>query len=391
MDRQSISAPILRVLYLLAVVGVSWSLGGCTAAPIRPGPDLQVLSRGVTTAQLPRHVGRPEPPAAPGLAAELETSHPQVRHFVNRYQTNMREFIDRSLSRGSKYLDRMTAILTEEGIPTEFAYIPIVESGFRVDARSHAGAVGPWQFIRSTGRSYGLRIDGYVDERQDPEKSTRAAARYLRDLHDRFGDWHLSLAAYNVGEGRIERIRSRQNIDSYWEMTKRGHLPRETSEYVPRCLAAMEIARAPEMYGFEPRANQRSSHDEVYIDRFVELSTLAKLSGTRPATLNELNPALRQGVVPPKGYTVRVPTGSVPQFQAAMARLPRYVTHTVRRGETPVGIARRYGVSARLLMTSNNIRDARRLRVGQRLRIPAPVQQQVAARAPSAESAINQS
>ncbi|MFN8559910.1 MAG: lytic transglycosylase domain-containing protein, partial [Dehalococcoidia bacterium] len=183
---------------------------------------------------------------------DLDVEHPRVQTLVADYQTTKRGTIERALQRGSKYLPGMKSTLREEGVPPEFAYgVPIVESGYSLQATSHAGAVGPWQFIRGTGQRYGLRIDGYVDERRDPEKATRAAARYLRDLYDRFGDWHLALAAYNTGEGNIERIRDNEGCESFWEMRERGYLPSETSEYVPKVLAAMEVARAPKRYGIE--------------------------------------------------------------------------------------------------------------------------------------------
>jgi membrane-bound lytic murein transglycosylase D len=158
----------------------------------------------------------------------------------------------------------MSSILAEEGLPPELVYLPIIESGFRLNAVSPAGAVGPWQFIRGTGKRYGLRIDRYVDERRDPE-GTRAAARYLRDLYDMFEDWHLSLAAYNTGEGNVARVRDTAQTDDYWEMVDRGYLPSETRQYVPRALAAMEIRRLPEEYGFERLEGRPTRYDKVVI------------------------------------------------------------------------------------------------------------------------------
>jgi membrane-bound lytic murein transglycosylase D len=306
----------------------------------------------------------------------FETSHPQVLSFLDKYQTSLRAFLSKALSRGSRYIPEMASILEQEGVPAELAYLPIVESGFRLDAVSRAGAVGPWQFVRATGRRYGLRIDGYVDERRDPEKATRAAARYLKDLYDMFGDWHLSLAAYNTGEGNIARIRDDQKIADYWEMCESGRLPNETSEFVPRFLAAMEIAKAPEDYGFEVDAAEPMSYDEVHVSRSISLRTVARLSGTTLTAVRQLNPALRRGVVPPKGYTLKVPQGTGRRFEVAYARLPqtrplpRGRTHRVRRGETPSSIARRYNLTTGALMRANGIRNPRRLRAGSVLRIP---------------------
>jgi membrane-bound lytic murein transglycosylase D len=308
----------------------------------------------------------------------FDTTHPKVLGFVDLYQTSQRNYMSRSLVRASTYLSDVTTILADEGVPAELAYLPIIESGFQLNAVSRAGAVGPWQFMRMTGRRYGLRIDGYVDERRDPIRSTRAAARYLRDLYDMFGDWHLSLAAYNRGEAAIARVRERQNVSDYWEMTERGYLPRETSEFVPRFIAAMEIARAPEAYGFDVPVGFSQPSEQVHVDRPISLRTVAKLSGTRVGAIEDLNPALQRGVVPPGGYPVRLPSGAGPRFEQTFAALKKEekrqgagtLTHRVRRGETPSSIAGRYKISARALMSANGIRNARQMRVGSVLRIP---------------------
>jgi membrane-bound lytic murein transglycosylase D len=305
-----------------------------------------------------------------------------VQSFVAAFQSELRGTFARSLERGGQYMPKMGSILAEEGVPAELVYLPIIESGFRLNAVSPAGAVGPWQFIRGTGRRYGLRIDRYVDERRDPEKATRAAARYLRDLHSMFDDWHLSLAAYNTGEANVARVRDRAQIDDYWEMIDRGYLPRETREYVPRALAAIEIGTSLEEYGFEkPEARPPARYDRVTIDKSISLKTVAQLSGTSLAEITELNPALCRGVVPPSGYEVRLPKGTRQTFEVAYANLrpaavvaweeaPRYKTHRVRRGETISSIAQRYRVSSAALMRANKIRKGRQLQAGKLLRIP---------------------
>src|SRR5262249_10011013 len=160
-------------------------------------------------------------------------------------------FFTEALSRSGRYVPRMSSILAKEGLPPELAYLPLIESGFRTRAISRAGAVGPWQFIRGTGRRYGLRIDRYVDERRGPVKSTQAAAKYLKDLHEMFGNWHLSLAAYNTGEQNIARILGQGRVQNYWQMSERGYLYEETADFVPEFLAALHIAETPEAYGFD--------------------------------------------------------------------------------------------------------------------------------------------
>jgi membrane-bound lytic murein transglycosylase D len=292
----------------------------------------------------------------------------------------MRSYMQRALDRGSKYLPRIARILVEEGVPTELAYLPIVESGFSIHAVSHAGAVGPWQFIRGTGQRYGLRIDGYVDERRDPEKATRAAARYLRDLYERFGDWHLALAGYNSGEGNIQRIQEWKGCEDFWEMSDRGYLPNETSEFVPRFLAAVEVAMAAQHYGFDVPTAAPTRFDTIEVTRPISLKAVARLSGSDEETIRELNPPLNRGVVPPQGYDIRLPKGTRQQFELALASYREPVTvalppraarsHKVRRGDTLASIAQRYGVTIQALRKVNGMRRQSVIKVGQNLRIP---------------------
>jgi membrane-bound lytic murein transglycosylase D len=238
-----------------------------------------------------------------------------------------------------------------------------------------------------------LRIDGYVDERRDPVKSTEAAARYLRDLYDMFNDWHLSLAAYNTGEGNISRIMERRGASDYWDMRENGYIVRETREYVPRFLAALQIARSPEEYGFSRPEDEPLTFDWVRVNRSLSLEKVAQLCGTSGKEIQELNPALTRGVVPQNGYTLRIPKGMKRSFMEAAARLPaeRYVaksagkshasasgsqkrspasTHRVRSGETLGTIAARYGTTQSALARNNGMRNANRLRAGQVLQIP---------------------
>jgi len=325
----------------------------------------------------------------------FDYSHPRVDSFVAQFQTNLRGFYSRALSRSGRYVPRMSSILQKNGVPQELAYLPLIESGFSVHAVSRAGAVGPWQLVRGTGRRYGLRIDRYVDERRDPVKSTQAAAQYLKDLHDMFGDWHLSLAAYNTGEMNIVRILERRRIASFWEMSERGYLHQETSNFVPEFLAALQIAAAPEAYGFEAPTDTTPNYDVVTVHRSLPLSTIAKLSGTSTKSLKELNPALRRGVVPPHGYAVRVPKGSKDQVEFALAnfkgrsasvavartrkahRSHRARTgpgrHRVRPGETIASIAKMHGVSVSALLQANGVRNPRSLQVGRVLKVPQEV------------------
>jgi membrane-bound lytic murein transglycosylase D len=302
--------------------------------------------------------------------ASFDTSHPAVEGYVERYQTKWRTTLDDALARGSLYMPDVRSILATEGVPSELAYLPVVESRFRLDAVSNAGAAGPWQFMRRTARHYGLRVDKYVDERHDLEKSTRAAAHYLRDLHDMFDDWLLTLAAYNAGEGTIARLRERRQLQNFWDMKDEGHLSRETSDFIPRFLAVLEIVKEPVAYGFELPEEGSLTYEQVEIEHTLPLRAAAQLAGCDFTTMQQLNPALRRDTVP-GGYFLRLPEGTLEQFELAYQQLRRRgLEHRVRRGETPSSIARTYGVRVSDLMRANGIRNPRKLRTGTVLTIP---------------------
>lgn len=267
---------------------------------------------------------------------EFSISHPRVAEWVDEFQNERRTFFQRALERSGKYVPSMRAILTSEGLPPELVYLPIIESGFRPEAVSPAGAVGPWQFIRGTGKRYGLRIDRYVDERRDPIESTRAAARYLRDLYGMFGSWQLSLAAYNTGEMRIVRILDRDSSLDFWDMRERGYLHPETRDYVPQFLAAVAIAREPQRHGFESPDLTLPRYDTVHVDRSLSFDTVAELANVSVREIAELNPALVRRVTPPDsdGYEIRIPEGTRERFETAYAAY-------VRNG----GVSRQAGTS----------------------------------------------
>jgi membrane-bound lytic murein transglycosylase D len=317
----------------------------------------------------------------------LAIKHPLIDRFVDELQNERREFVQRALDRSGEYKGVMAPILEEEGVPAELTYVPLIESGFNTAAVSRSQAVGPWQFVRDTGKRYGLRIDGYVDERRDPEKSTRAAARYLRDLYDMFGAWPLALAAYNTGERRVGGILERRGDMSFWEMTGRGYLYRETCDYVPAVLAAARIGAAPADYGFEAPVLEPLSYDVVEVDRSISLRQVAQMSRSRLGEIQELNPALIRGSTPPGPhvYELRVPEGSGESFDLAYARWRRGfdaesaavaeaapIVYWVRKGDTASSIARRLGVSLPVLMQVNHWKKARTLSPGDPVRAPFP-------------------
>jgi membrane-bound lytic murein transglycosylase D len=270
-------------------------------------------------------------------------------------------------------------VFRAEGLPLDLAYVPLIESAFKPNALSRAKARGVWQFMRGTGLENGLRQDWYVDERSDPEKATRAAAKYLRTLNDMFGgDWHLALASYNGGPGRVQRAMKRAGRDDFWALSAAtGYLPRETREYVPMILAAIVIARNPAQYGFTV---QEAVEDDVEVVRLhgpIDLRRVAEWTGATIQTIQGLNPELRRWTTPVRadGYELRVPAGS---GDLLLARLERSAPddrtalnwHTVRRGETLGAIAQKLKVSRADLAEANYLSAKARVTPGQRLVIP---------------------
>jgi membrane-bound lytic murein transglycosylase D len=289
-----------------------------------------------------------------------------------------RHYMERWLYLSGKFSPMMTRIFREEGTPQELAYLSMPESGLRTDARSWARAVGLWQFMKGTGAMYGLRVNWWIDERRDFEKSTRAAARHLKDLYSDLGDWNLVLGAYNAGAGRIYRAMRRSGVSDYWEM--RRHLPRQTRNYIPQYIAVARIVLNPQKHGFTniPMADSLA-FDVVEINDCIDLRVLAKCALTTVDTLQDLNPELLRWCTPPgvTGYRFRIPLGRKDTFLISYAQIPAeqkkdWAIHTVKRGETVSSIARRYGLAASLLKELNNIRSDRRLPVGTVLALPLP-------------------
>ncbi len=322
----------------------------------------------------------------------------RVDKWIDYFTGRGREQFQKYLSRSGVYMDLLTHNLRAEGVPEELANLVFVESGFNMHARSMARAVGPWQFIRGTAKLFGLKMTPYVDQRRDPELATRAAARYLRRLYDMFdGSWPLALAAYNSGEGTVQRAIRRQGTDDYWSL----HLPRETQEYVPQFLAAMEISSDPERYGFDLPTDSPFRFDEVVLRGPVDLKLVSGITAIPFDDLKQLNPMFVRHRAPAgvDGTSIRVPKGKGDEVQellvtyykpkpitkselrdAARAQRQelRYTsrrhhrrghTHLVRRGETLSQIGKRYGKSSAALARLNRLSDSGQLRAGQRLRI----------------------
>jgi membrane-bound lytic murein transglycosylase D len=303
-------------------------------------------------------------------------------------ETNLgRRVMELWLERSARYFPMMRRIAKEEGVPEEIIYLSMIESGLNPNAVSKASAVGLWQFMSYTGKDYGLNTDGsiWIDERRDPEKATRAAMNYLKDLYEMFGDWHLALASYNCGQGRVARAikRTGKKNPSYWEVRKR--LPRETRHYVPRYIATALISMEPELYNF--KLDTFEFRDEYKFDVFplqepVNIAVLAKCAGVTDSTLRELNPELIKSTTPPNygTYNLRIPFGSTKDFTTSFAALTPeekqpWVDHTIQRYETISKVARKYGVSIDEIVSLNGFSSSRSgLRRGGTLKIPISAQ-----------------
>jgi len=337
-------------------------------------------------------------PSLPKLKGIKPERNDRVDKWIDYFTGRGRDQFQKYLSRSGVYMDLLTHNLRAEGVPEELANLVFVESGFNMHARSMARAVGPWQFIRGTAKLFGLQMTPYVDQRRDPELATRAAARYLRRLYQMFdGSWPLALAAYNSGEGTVQRAIKKQKTEDYWSL----RLPRETQEYVPQFLAAMEIASDPERYGFDLPTDSPFRFDEVVLRGPVDLKLLSGITAIPLDDLKELNPMYVRHRAPAgtDGTSVRVPKGKGDEVQElcqsyykpkpltkaeireakrAERKELRYAsrrhhrgharTHVVRRGETLSGISKRYGKPQATLARINGL-EGGQVRAGQRLRI----------------------
>jgi len=323
---------------------------------------------------------------ASAVAADLQTtdhdlpipSDDRVLRWVEIFQGRLREFLTEGLARGAQYLPMVREVFRAEGLPTDLAFVPLIESAFKPSALSRARARGVWQFMRGTALENGLKADWFLDERADPEKSTVAAAQYFKTLYGMFGDWHLAMASYNGGPGRVQRAMKRSGKDDFWSLTATTrYLPRETRDYVPMILAATLIARNPAQYGFEIPDWPVTPTETVTLPPAVDLRRVAEWTATPIDTIQQLNPELRRWTTPirPGEYTVRVPEGTADAVRAGLAaaaphQLNALQWHTVKRGDTLASVARKLRVSRADLADANYLRTSARLAPGQRLLVP---------------------
>jgi membrane-bound lytic murein transglycosylase D len=301
----------------------------------------------------------------------------QVAMFINYFSSNKgRHTLEHGLARAGRYRDMISGTLKQEGVPQDLIYLAMAESGFQPLALSRAGARGMWQFMAGRGSMYGLDRNWWVDDRQDPEKSTRAAARHLKDLYDQFGDWYLAMAAYNTGPGNIQHAVERTGYADFWELYRRGVLPQETRNYVPIIVAVTIMAKNPAQYGLENVVPEKPvPMDTATIDYPVDLRLVAECLDTSASYLQELNPSLLRMTTPKdQAFTLNLPSGTKDKYESAIALIPPDVRtfwryHRVDYGDSLPSIARKYHTSASVIAEANNL-PGDEVRVGSKLIIP---------------------
>jgi len=301
----------------------------------------------------------------------------KVLAFVWAFSGRSKEYVQNSLGRGSRYLPMIHRVLQEEGVPLDLAYLPIVESGFRNEARSRAAAVGMWQFIRATGKTYGLQQDSWVDERRDPEKATRAAARFLKHLYEANDDWYLALAGYNAGQGRVTGALQGTGSRNFWDHARSRYLRTETKNYVPQFCAAVLVGKHPERFGLQVAQLEPYAYETVETSKSMSLHTLSTQAGLNPDALMELNPELIRRTTPPRYYQLKVPVGATADVLNALNAIPsaerlELRAYKIRKGDTLTKVAARYNTTAEDLMDINNITRSG-FRAGRTIQVPVVV------------------
>jgi membrane-bound lytic murein transglycosylase D len=324
-----------------------------------------------------------------------------VFQYINYFVAGRgRSTMEVGLKRSGRYRQMAERIFKEERVPLDLIWLAQAESVWKPNALSHAAAKGIWQFIPGTGQRYGLAQTAWIDDRSHPEKSTRAAARYLRWLHDYFaGDWLLAMAAYNSGEHRVAARIAQCGYADFWEIHRRGMLPAETRNYVPIILSIIIISKNQRRYGFNVQPDPPLIYDTFDLPDQTDLKVVADLIGVPYESVRDLNPELRRGTSPPgRAYSIKLPRGTRKQFEVAYANLPedqrvrkvvipavdiaerarpqyrtQVVSYRVRRGDTLAGLARRHGLSLQELARLNGMSARGQLRKGQSVRIPMSV------------------
>ncbi len=384
------------------------------SAVVDGAPDVDLWAEfflsttGTASVTAPEPARQPAPASraiasAPSTTAKRESTYQiqqndHVQRFLEQFQTGYRRaVVERWLTRSGRYLPMILEIFRQRGLPEELVFTAMIESGFDPMAVSRVGAKGLWQFMAPTARQYGLRVDRWLDERLDPEKSTVAAARYFRDLYTIFGSWELVQAAYNAGEMKILRAIQGTGTRDFWSLTRSRLLRDETKNFVPAIHAVTIIGQGPEQYGFEVKPDEPLSYEQITVPKATSLKHVATLSGIPLDDLVRLNSELRLKQTPPDSpYRLKVPLGTAASLQAGLDRevevrkaavlsgtpergkrkaqatgrsTPSAGIHVVQARETIGGIAKRYGVSVEQIARWNDLEQGRRIVPGERLRV----------------------
>lgn len=379
------------VVLLIAIYAVACASSTPAPKPVAAAPAVQPPSATklqaeeyrkaleAAYAEIVAREGRPV--AAPAVDVEAAASipipdHPTIRGALQYFTTDLKPSIQESLLRSGKYKKLIDKALDDYKLPHGLAYLPVIESAYVPSVTSRAGAHGIWQFMPETARDYGLRVDWWVDERADPERSTRAAAAYLKDLYRQFNDWPLALAAYNAGPGRIRRAMQTSGSVTFWDLLQNEAVPKETRGYVPTFFATLTIASDPTTYGFRLGTPIDFDRSAVEIEGPLSLRYLASVAHVDETVLRDLNPSLRQGIVPPGKITVRVPSKSAEAVAARAATLRNedanvaICSYRLREGESLKRIARALGTDIETLTAMNNLRSSDAIGEGDAVYLP---------------------
>lgn len=317
------------------------------------------------------------------------TVNSKVEAWMDYFTGRGRHHMERYLGRSSRYIPLMKETLKKEGLPQDLVYLALIESGFNLRAKSRTRAVGPWQFMKPTGKRYGLRVDAWVDERRDFVRSTEAASRYLKDLYLMFESWYLAASAYNAGEFKILRGINTLHTNNYWRICETNFLRRETKDYVPKLIAAAIIAKNPEKYGFDDiEYEEPLKFDSVNVEFPLSLNEVARLIDVPTETMEDLNPELMRNVIPEDAtpYSLRIPVGkrvlverALTDIRSKLASNEKVRQHVVKNGETLRSVSQRYRVSVRTLANANNMSVREKLTPGLALIIPSAAERLVPA------------
>ncbi|MGB6068652.1 MAG: transglycosylase SLT domain-containing protein [Desulfomonilaceae bacterium] len=370
----------VAVLVLIACVA---ALAGCGSTNCLVKQDAQyrpAVANAFSRIICLGHKTKKRSPTKPASYPPLPTDENSlVRKFIREYAYGQRSTMKRYLANAAEYLPAVKCATKESGLPSEIAYLVMLESGANPEARSRANALGMWQFMPATARSYGLRVDSWVDERLDPQKSTKAAMLYLKDLYGMFGCWRLALSAYNSGENKLNKVLCQEDASEYDEICSSHRLKRETREFYPRFLAIAHIAKNPGKYGFARLADkaEEPKHELITVDGSHSLEVLAGAIGVPKSRLAELNPALIRGATPRgPSYSLRVPVGKRQLLAAKLKEMPpepsrRQIVHIVHRGDNLPRLLKRYGIRKSQLASLNpDVNFRRRLHQGQKIVVP---------------------